>query len=58
MDHRVLQASTGQRIWIGDNFRKLTRRDDLAAARPGLRSKVDDVVGAAHCFFVMLDDNE
>ena len=42
----------------GDNLRNLTRSDDLAAVGAGLWSEIDDVVGAPHCFFVMLDDDE
>src|SRR4029077_7185152 len=58
MDHGVLQASTGEGIRIGDNLRNRTRDDDLAAAGASMWSEIDDMVGAPHGFFVMLDDDE
>ena len=48
----------GQRVWIGKDFSKQPSCDDFAAARAGARSEVNDVVGAAHGFFVVLDDDE
>ena len=52
------EISAGQRIRIGQDFPKRPGRDDFPAVRAGVRSQVDDVIGAAHGFLVVLDDDE
>ena len=58
MNHRCAQAPRR----LGDarfrDFRQRPLRDDLAAMRAGPRSEIDDVIGLAHGFLVVLDDHE
>ncbi len=51
-----IRASCG--TWIGEHSGYVASVDDLPALRPSAWSKLDDVVGSAHGFGIVFDDND
>src|SRR5206468_3862874 len=47
-----------QGIFRGENVLQLSLRDNLAAARSGARSKIDNVIGRPDRFLIVLDDDD
>ena len=52
------QTAAGLRILRLLDFTQRSLRDDFAAVHAGARAEIDNMIGAPHRFFVVLDDDE
>src|SRR5947209_12027389 len=52
------EVLSGKALGIGQDLGEITGGDYLAAAHPRARTKVDNVVGGAHGFLVVLHDDD
>jgi hypothetical protein len=55
---RAVEELAGERFGIGQDFRDRARRDDLAAARAGVRAEIDEIIGGADGLLVVLDHDD
>ena len=58
MAERRSQATSGLGILVRLDLRERSLHHDFAAVHSRARAEIDDVIGAAHRFFVVLDDDE
>ena len=55
---RRFQATSGHGIFRALNLRQRSGGNDFAAVNPGARTEIDDVIGAPHGCFIMLNNDE
>ena len=55
---RILQTTTGLGIFRTFDVAQRSSGDDFAAMNSGAWAKIDNVIGAPHCFLIVLDDHE
>ena len=58
MAERIFQAAAGLGAAVLLDIRQRSLDHDFSAVNARARSQIDNVIGAAHRFFVVLDDHE
>src|ERR1044071_4532178 len=58
MAERILQATPGLRSAVLLDISERALDDDFAAMDTGAGAEIDNVIGAPHCFLIVLDDHE
>src|ERR1044071_1011253 len=58
MPHRRFKAAGRLGIWIPLDVAQRSSRYHFAAVKSGARPEINDVIGASHGFFVVLDNDE
>jgi hypothetical protein len=54
----LAQAIAGNRIFVAQQFAQCALGDDLASMHARAGAEIDDVIGTAHGFLIVFDDNE
>ena len=58
MAQRRLKPARGLGIWIPLDVAQRSSRHNFATVKPRTRSKINNVIGASNCFFIVLDNDQ